>query len=103
MEKNEDVIQKFTNAIYKGVNYVYSHTPKEIAIAIHPQFTSSTIEELEVVMERYLSIEAWAKSPILNKEAYELFLDIMEEANELDQRTPYEKIVETKFAKNVAK
>ncbi len=103
MEKNEDVIQKFTNAIYKGVNYVYSHTPKEIAIAIHPQFTSSTIEELEVVMERYLSIEAWAKSPILNKEAYELFLDIMEEANELDQRTPYEKIVETKFAKNVTK
>lgn len=98
MEKNEDVIQKFTNAIYKGVNYVYAHTPKEIAIAIQSQFTSSTLEELEEVMERYLSIEAWAKSPVLNKEAYELFLDIMEEANELDSRTPYDKIVETKFA-----
>ena len=51
-------------------------------------------------MERYLSIEAWAKSPVLNKEAYELFLDIMDEANELTERTPYEKIVETKFAKS---
>ena len=103
MEKNSDVIQKFTNAIYKGVQYVYTHTPKEVAEAIHPYFSSSTIDELTIVMERYLSIEAWAKSPVLNKEAYELFLDIMEEANELDKRTPYEKIVETKFAQDVIK
>jgi len=98
LEKNEDIIQKFTNAIYKGVKYVYSHTPEEIANVIHSHFTSSTIEELTIVMQRYLSIEAWAKSPVLNQEAYELFLDIMEDANELDVRTPYDKIVETKFA-----
>lgn len=98
MEENPDVIQKFTNAIYKGVLYVYSHTPEEIAKAIQPYFTSSTIEELTTVMERYLSIEAWSKTPVLNKDAYELFLDIMEEANELDQRTPYDKIVNTTFA-----
>lgn len=103
MEKNEDVIQKFTNAIYKGVNYVYSHTPEEVAKSIHSHFTSSSIEELTIVMERYLSIEAWSKTPVMNKEAYELFLDIMEEANELDKRTPYEKIVETKFALETVK
>ncbi len=103
LKNNEDVIQKFTNAIYKGVEYVYSHTPEEIATAIHPYFTSSTIEELTIVMERYLSIEAWAKTPVLNKDAYELFLDIMEEANELDARTPYDKIVEIKYAENVIK
>ena len=93
MEKNEDVIQKFTNAIYKVVNYVYSPTPEEVAKSIHSHFTSSSIEELTIVMERYLSIEAWSKTPVMNKEAYELFLDIIEEANELDKRTPYEKIV----------
>jgi len=54
-------------------------------------------------MERYLSIDAWAKTPVLNKEAYELFLDIMEEANELDKRTPYDKIVETKYANKTLK
>ena len=98
IEKNEDIIQKFTNAIYKGVNYVYAHDPSLVANSIHSHFTSSTIEELTIVIQRYLSIEAWAKSPVLNKEAYELFLDIMEEANELDKRTPYEKIVVTKYA-----
>lgn len=103
MEENEDIIQKFTNAIYKGVLYVYSHSPEEIAKAIQPYFTSSSIEELTIVMQRYLSIEAWAKTPVMNQQAYELFLDIMEEANELDDRTPYEKIVETKYAKEVVK
>ena len=98
LEKNGDIIQKFTNAIYKGVNYVYTHDPSLVANSIHSHFTSSTIEELTIVIQRYLSIEAWAKSPVLNKEAYELFLDIMEEANELDKRTPYEKIVVTKYA-----
>lgn len=103
LEKNEDIIQKFTNAIYKGVLYVYSHTPEEIAKAIQPFFTSSTIEELTIVMERYLSIDAWAHTPVMNKEAYNLFLDIMEDANELDFRTPYEEIVTTKYAEEAYK
>lgn len=98
MEENEDIIQKFTNAIYKGVLYVYSHTPEEIARSIQPFFSSSSIEELTTVMERYLSIDAWAHTPVMNKDAYELFLNIMEEANELEKRTPYEEIVTTKFA-----
>lgn len=103
LEKNPDIIQKFTNAIYKGILYVYSHSAEEIAKAIQLYFTSSTIEELTIVMERYLSIEAWSHTPVLNEQAYELFLDIMEEANELDSRTPYNKIVETKFALDAIK
>ncbi len=98
LENNEDVIQKFTNAIYKGSKWVYSHSPEEVAEAIHQYFPDSTISELTEVMKRYLSIEAWAKTPVLNKDAYELFLDIMEEANELTSRTPYEKIVNTTYA-----
>ncbi len=99
MEQNEDVIQKFTNAIYKGACWVYSHTAREVAEAIQSFFTSSTIDELTTVMERYMAIEAWAKTPVMDKAAYELFLTIMEEAGELSTRTPYDKIVETKFAK----
>lgn len=98
LDKNPDIIQKFTNAIYKGIQYVYSHSASDIANKIYPFFTSSTIEELTTVMERYLSIEAWTHSPVLDKNGYELFLDIMEQANELEKRTPYEQIVSTKFA-----
>lgn len=38
LEKNPETIQKFTNAIQKGLNYVNSHSAEEIAKTIQPQF-----------------------------------------------------------------
>lgn len=38
LEKNPDTIQKFTNAIQKGLEYVNSHSAEEIAKVIQPQF-----------------------------------------------------------------
>ena len=38
IEKHPDVIQGFTNAIQKGLDYVNSHTSSEIAEVIAPQF-----------------------------------------------------------------
>ena len=35
LEKNEDIIQKFTNAIYKGVLYVYSHKSNELKCSLY--------------------------------------------------------------------
>lgn len=100
IKNNKDKIQGFTNAIVKGVNYVYSASAIDVANAIKPYFTSSTIDEIVIVINRYLSIEAWAKSPVLDKEGYELFLDIMDDANELSNRVMYDLIVDTSFAKN---
>ena len=99
IEENPDIIQKFTNAIYKASQWVYSHTAKEVAEACLPFFPDSTLNDLTIVMQRYMDIEAWAKSPVMNQDAYDLFLDIMDEAGELPDRTPYDKIVTTEFAK----
>ena len=101
LEKNEEVIEKFTRALYRGVNYVLNNSSKDIAEIIHNQFTSNTIEELTTCIERYRQIDAWKEEPILNKEGYELFQNIMEMANELDKRCPYEKIVNTTIASKV--
>lgn len=38
MAKNPETIQKFTNAIQKGLDYVNSHSAEEIAKVIQPQF-----------------------------------------------------------------
>lgn len=38
LEKNPETIQKFTNAIQKGLDYVNSHSAEEIAQTIQPQF-----------------------------------------------------------------
>ena len=44
LEAHPDIIQKFTNAIQKGLDYVNSHTPEEIAEIIQPQFKENDLD-----------------------------------------------------------
>ena len=46
IKKNADTIQKFTNALQKGMDFVKSHTPQEIAEVIQPQFKETERETL---------------------------------------------------------
>ncbi|NMA65900.1 MAG: ABC transporter substrate-binding protein [Clostridiaceae bacterium] len=103
IEKNPEIIQKFTNAIYKGQLWCESHTPKEIAEVIHDSFPDTSLEILEAVAKRYKEIDAWNQDPILKEEALNRLQDVMEEAGELSVRAPYDKIVTTSFAEQAIK
>ena len=46
MKENPEIIQKFTNALQKGMDYVQSHTPEEIAEVIAPQFKETDIDTI---------------------------------------------------------
>ncbi|MDU3801821.1 hypothetical protein [Paraclostridium bifermentans] len=50
------------------------------------------------VVERYKSIDAWSSDPVLKEDSLNLLMNVMKEANELDKKAPYEKIVDTSFA-----
>ncbi|ADU73257.1 NitT/TauT family transport system substrate-binding protein [Acetivibrio thermocellus AD2] len=98
IEKNKDIIQKFTNAIYKGQKWVETHTPEEIADVIKPSFPDSDKETLITVAKRYKETDVWNKDPILKKESLDLLQEVMSMAGELKKEAPYEKIVTTEFA-----
>lgn len=103
IEKNRNVIQKFTNAIYKGQKWVDSHTPEEIAEVIQPSFPDSDLETLTTVAKRYKETDAWSKDPVLNRESLQLLQEVMSLAGELEKEAPYEKIVTTEFAEEAIK
>ena len=98
MEENPDIIQKFTNAIYKGQEWVDTHTSKEIAEVIYPQFKESDIDTLTKIIERYKSQDTWKTNPQIDEDGFELIQDIMEEGGELSKRVPYNDIVVTDFS-----
>ncbi len=100
MKKNSNVIQKFTNAIYKAQVWVYSHSDAEVAEAIHSYFSDTSTEDLEVAVKNYRAIEAWAKDPTLTVDSLNKLMDIIELAGQLDKRAPYDKIVTTEYARN---
>ena len=53
MKENPEIIQKFTNALQKGMDYVQSHTPEEIAEVIAPQFKETDLDTITTIVKRY--------------------------------------------------
>lgn len=98
MEKYPEIIQGFTNALQKGMDYVNSHTPEEIAEIIAPQFTDSDMETTTTIVSRYAEQDTWKENLILEEDSFTLLQDILEMAGELSERVPYDAIVTTEYA-----
>ena len=97
-----DLIQKFTNALQKGMDYVNSHTAEEIAKTIQPQFAETPLENITKIVKRYQEQDTWKDSLIFEKDSFLLLSDILESAGELSEKVPYEQLVTTDFAKKAA-
>ena len=103
LENNKEIIQKFTNAIYRGQLWTFDHSPEEIAKAIKPSFPDSDEKILAAVAKRYKEIDAWAQNPLFTEDAFSRLQDVMQLAGELDKRAPYDKLVTNSFAEQAIK
>lgn len=102
IEANPTLIQSFTNALQKGMLYVQSHTPEEIAKVIAPQFAETDLETITTIVTRYYEQDSWKADLIFSEDAFDLLQNILAEAGELPQKVPYEDLVNTSFAKEAA-
>ena len=98
IEENSDIIQKFTNAIYKGQKWVEEHTMQEVAEAIKDFFPDTDVELLAQVLQSYKDIDAWKTDPVMKEESYNLLQTVMEEAGELKQKAPFDKVINNSYA-----
>ncbi|HIR24763.1 MAG TPA: ABC transporter substrate-binding protein [Candidatus Egerieimonas faecigallinarum] len=98
LEEDPDLIQRFTNALQKGMDYVNSHTPEEIAETIAPQFTDSSVETITTIVRRYQEQDTWKDNLIFEESSFTLLQDILETAGELNSRLDYKDLVVTTFA-----
>ena len=103
IKENDELVQKFVNAIHEGQKWVESHTDKEIAEAIASFFPDTKLDLLETVVNRYRSIGAWKTNPKLEKQDFELLETIIMEAGELQNKVPYEEVVNNKYAEEAMK
>lgn len=98
IEDNPDIIQGFTNALQRGMDYVQSHTPEEIASVIEPQFPETDLKTITTIVTRYYDQDTWKSNLIFEKSSFDLLQDILESAGELEERVPYDDLVTTEFA-----
>lgn len=93
IEKNKSTIKSFTKAIQKGLDYVNSHTDKEVAENLKEYFPELKVQKLEKIIKNYREINAWRKSTRITEKEFNHIQEIMKNANKLDKKAPYSKLV----------
>ena len=101
--ENEEVILSFVKALYKGQQFVMKESNRRVAESVHSFFSDSSVDDLEKVVGRYRKANVWCDTPYFNSDGFNLLMDIMTEAGELDKRAPYEKLVDNRFVEEVVK
>lgn len=101
IEKNPDVIEGVTRAIYRGQKWVEEHTAKEVAEKIVGFFPDTTIASLEKSVQSYKDIEAWNETPVMKEEGFKKLQEIMKEAGELEKEAPFDNVVNNEYAKKI--
>ena len=93
IEKNPDVIEKFTRAVNKGLEYVYSHTSEEVAEIVSEYFPDTSLSDMTTIVNRYKEGEAWKKNITINEDEWNHIQEIMEASSELEKYVPYDKLI----------
>lgn len=99
IENNPEIIQGFTNAIQKGLDYAHNHSNEEIAKKILPYFPDTSLNDLTEIVKRYKEADSWYKTTYIAEEDFNHIQTIVEKAGELTNRVPYNKLVNTSFSK----
>ena len=98
INKNSEKLQQFVNALSRGMEYVDTHTPEEIAKVIQPQFKETDLESLTTIVERYHSQDTWNSSLRFEEDSFKLLVDILDSSNELPEGNhSYEATVNNQF------
>lgn len=103
LEKNHDLMLRFTRAVYRGQQWVAEHSAEEVAKAILPAFPDTDEELLAVVVQRYLDIDAWNSDPVMSEASFDLLQEVMTQAGELAKHAPHSDVVDNSFAEAVMK
>lgn len=99
IKENKDTIQKFVNAINKGLNYVHSNSSDKVAKIIQDYFPDVSYNDLTQIVQNYMDIDSWYDSTLIEEKDFEHIQDIIENANELEKRVEFKTLFDTSFSK----
>lgn len=102
MDAHPEVVQSFTDALQKGMDFVNEHSPSEIAETIAPQFAETDPETLTKIVERYHGQDTWKKDLIFTEESFSLLQNILLDSGVVTETVPYEDLVDTEYAETAA-
>ncbi len=93
IKNNKETIKGFTKAIQRGIDFVHNNDAKTIAKVILNQFPDTSLNDLEVVIQRYKDIDAWPKTTNFSEKSFLHMQEIMTKAGQLDKNVDYKDLI----------
>ena len=93
IENNPEVIERFTRAVNRGLEYVESHSSEEIARIVCDYFPDTSLSDMRTIVNRYKEGEAWKKNITISEDEWEHIQEIMEASSELEKYVEYDKLI----------
>ena len=81
--EHDDVVAAFCRAVAKALDWVESHTDREVAQAIIGQFPDTDLDTLEAVTARHRQIGVWNTPLTMEQASLERLETVMTQAGEL--------------------
>ena len=97
IEENPETIKKFTKAIQKGLDYTHNNSSEDLAKLLVDYFPDASLNDIQVVIERYRNIDSWYKTTYISKDGYEHMQDIVEFNGFLENRVDYNIVVDNTY------
>lgn len=98
-ENNKDIIEKFTKAIQRGLDYTFEQEDEDVADSIMEHFPDISKNDLTEVIKRYRENDSWYRTTYITKDGFNRVQDIMDNSKKLEKKVSYEKLVNNEFNK----
>src|SRR5215471_11860333 len=97
---NPDVLQSWTNAIYRAQQWCATEPVAEITTVLEPYFPGVGATVLAAAVERYRNLKLWKSTPAIDLRAIEKIQDVLIQGNVLEpaKRVKFGDVVLTEFA-----
>ena len=93
VKNNKKIINNYIDAINEGLEFVKTHTEKEIAEVIQKQFPDNSLNELSLMIKHYKDADSWLDNAKTSKKSFENLEDVLIKNNLIDSYVPYNKLV----------
>ena len=103
LRREEELVLRFTRALYAAQRFIANHDAKAIAAVIAPAFPDIAPPMRERVVARYLRQDTWARDPICRRPGYEYLQAILLDGGFITKRQRYEDLIDTRIAEHVVK
>ncbi len=100
LENNPEIIEGFTKAIQRGLDYVHNHTASEIADVILDYFPDISQNDLITIIQRYKDIDSWFTTTYITEDNFNHIQEIAKSAGQLDKEAPFSKLVDNTYSQN---